>query len=226
MIGQLITTGNTYDAGMNAINTAFSGQASFNAFSAETMVSGSTNLYDIFSTTDTNDITRIQNGLNTYTGGTGNNPTVNISAATLDTLSVSGASSLGVVSATTIYSGSTNLYDIFLTTDTNAFQTLTDAATIVWGVDISLNAIVTLGGNRDLNITGLTDGCSGTLIVKQDGSGNRNLFLSGTTGTHKIVNGGGGSLIFSSGANEEDIISFVYYLGATTFYWNIGYNYN
>lgn len=59
----------------------------------------------------------IQNGLNTYTGGTAALPTVNISAATLSTLTVSGATSLGTVSATTYYSGSTDLYSIFKTTD-------------------------------------------------------------------------------------------------------------
>ena len=48
MIGELIQTAYTYDQGRVAINDAFSGQASFNAFSAQTMVSGSTNLYDIF----------------------------------------------------------------------------------------------------------------------------------------------------------------------------------
>ena len=60
----------------------------------------------------------MQNGLNTYTGGTITSPSVNISAATLDNLSVSGATSLGVLSATTIISGSTNLYNIFSTSAT------------------------------------------------------------------------------------------------------------
>ena len=57
--------------------------------------------------------TYVQNGLNTYTGGTSSLPTVNISAATLNNLTVSGATSLGVVSATTIYSGATDLSNIF-----------------------------------------------------------------------------------------------------------------
>jgi hypothetical protein len=56
---------------------------------------------------------KIQNGINTFTGGTTSFPTVNITAATLSTLTVSGATSLGVLSATTIISGSTNLYSIF-----------------------------------------------------------------------------------------------------------------
>ena len=37
----------------------------------------------------------LQNGLNTYTGGTAQNPSVNISAATLNNLSVSGSNIIG-----------------------------------------------------------------------------------------------------------------------------------
>lgn len=57
----------------------------------------------------------LQNGTNTYTGGTGSNPSVNVSALTINSLTVSGDSSLSVVSATTFFSGSTNLENIFLT---------------------------------------------------------------------------------------------------------------
>lgn len=72
--------------------------------SASTIYSGSTNLYNIFLTAaDGNDITRIQPGLNTYTGGTGNAPTINISAATLNSLNVSSNSILSALTATTAY---------------------------------------------------------------------------------------------------------------------------
>ena len=74
-------------------------------FSAGTINSGSTNLYDIFIT---GAHTHVQNGLNTYTGGTPSAPSVNISAATLSYVSAT------TFSAGTINSGSTNLYDIFL----------------------------------------------------------------------------------------------------------------
>jgi len=82
--------------------------------SASTIISGSTDLYNIFQTIGS-DLpgTLIQNGLNTYTGGTIANPTVNISAATLNNLSVSGETLLGTISAATIVSGNTDLYDIF-----------------------------------------------------------------------------------------------------------------
>lgn len=118
MIGELIPTGFTYDQGRVEINDSFSGTANLNNllldadFSGGTgggvIYSAGTDLYNIFLTAaGANDITRVQPGLNTYTGGTGNNPTVNISAATLTYLSAT------TISGGTIYSGSTDLYDIF-----------------------------------------------------------------------------------------------------------------
>jgi hypothetical protein len=55
----------------------------------------------------------IQDGLNTYTGGTQTNPTVNVSALTINNITVSGNSYFNSLSASMLYSGSTNLYDIF-----------------------------------------------------------------------------------------------------------------
>lgn len=133
--GSNITTGGTGNnptinlvASPSVNNITFSGTAiggtvqagagTFTSLSAATLsggtiLSGGTNLYSIFATNASITPTYIQNGLNTYTGGTATNPTVNVSAATLSTLSVSGATSLGVVSATTIISGSSNLDVIF-----------------------------------------------------------------------------------------------------------------
>lgn len=73
------------------------------SLSATTIISGTTNLYDIFNVKGEGGSTiHIQPGLNTYTAGTTNSPSINISSATLNQLTVSGESSLGVVSATTI----------------------------------------------------------------------------------------------------------------------------
>jgi hypothetical protein len=93
-----------------------SGASSFTTLSATTLVSGSTNLYSIFSTTDTNDITRVQPGSNITTGGTANAPTISLAASpSVNSITASGASSFSTLSATTLFSGSTNLYNIFLT---------------------------------------------------------------------------------------------------------------
>lgn len=119
---ELIQTGYTYDDGRIAINNAFSGQASFNVFSASTMISGSTDLYNIFLTTaDGNDITRVQPGTNISTGGTANNPTVSlVDSPSVSNFTASGNTSLQTVSATTFVSGSTNLYNIFSTISSSA----------------------------------------------------------------------------------------------------------
>ena len=101
-------------------SSTFTGGLSANTLSGGTILSGSTNLYSIFATIpDQNDVTRIQPGINTYTGGTNNNPTINVSALTVNTISASGSStfigglSANTLSGGTILSGSTNLYNIF-----------------------------------------------------------------------------------------------------------------
>ncbi len=90
--------------------------AFFQSLSANSIFSGSTNLYDIFSS----DIVRVQPGLNTYTGGTPVNPTVNITGATsfyIQDLTASTINSNSItantVSASSFFSGTTNLSNIF-----------------------------------------------------------------------------------------------------------------
>lgn len=81
--------------------------------------------------------TFIKNGLNTYTGGTVSNPSVNISAAslsnltvsgnsTLSNLTVSGSSTLVTISASTIFSAGTDLYNIF--------SAITNPVYFVWNI--------------------------------------------------------------------------------------------
>ena len=142
------------------------GDSYFNAsLSANTFYSGSTDLYDIFLTTgNSGDITRLQDGINTFTGGTPNEPTVNITGLTLDNIYVSGNSSFNSISATTIYSGSTNLYDIF---STNSGTSGTS------GIDGTSGTSGTAGTSGTSGIDG-TSGTSGTSGI--DGT-------SGTSGT-------------------------------------------
>ena len=88
------------DIYLNLSGGTVTGGTNFTAgLSASTFFSGSTDLYDIFASAGSGDITRVQSGLNTYTGGTANLPTVNVSAATLDTLTVTGNT---ILCATTI----------------------------------------------------------------------------------------------------------------------------
>ena len=67
--------------------------------------------------------TYIQPGTNTYTGGTSTNPTINVSALTINTLIASGNSTFSGTlsggssfSANTLYSGTTNVNNLFSTT--------------------------------------------------------------------------------------------------------------
>lgn len=103
-----------------------------------------------------------------------------------------------------------------------AFEVLTDGATITWAFDSDRvrNAVVTLGGNRTLDITGEVDGCTGVLIVKQDATGSRTLTLPGSS---KVVGGGAGAITLSTAANSVDIISFYY--DGTNFWWTYGKNF-
>lgn len=102
------------------------------------------------------------------------------------------------------------------------YVTLTDGATITWTVSgIVNNATVTLGGNRNLAFSGLTNGQSGTLIVKQDGTGNRTLTLPASS---KVINGGTGTITLSTPANSIDILTYTY--DGTNIYWTFGKNYN
>lgn len=162
---------------------------------------------------------KAEEGMLRYTGGTFQGYTSSgwlsfgtgsgtITAATLDHLTVSGVTDLGVVSADTIINNS------------RQFLTLTDATTVFWDYSLGYNAVVTLNDNRTLGITNAVNGDYGTLKVIQDGTGGRTLALSGT---NLVVNGGAGAITLTSNPNAVDILSFVY--DGTSFLWNVGYNY-
>jgi hypothetical protein len=94
---QLFVIGNGTGVGSenNALTVYKNGNSIFDGnLTATTFYSGNTDLYNIFQTkgTDLNK-TYIQNGLNTYTGGTEDLPTINISSATLDNLSITALTS-------------------------------------------------------------------------------------------------------------------------------------
>ena len=104
-------------------NINVSGISIFNSITAITIsggiiYSGGTNLSDIFATSVSGDVTRVQNGLNTYTGGSVHYPTINVSGLTIDNINVSGGSvfeslSANSLSASSYYSGSTPLGEVF-----------------------------------------------------------------------------------------------------------------
>lgn len=96
------------------------------------------------------------------------------------------------------------------------FVTLTDAATVTWataGNPVN-NAIVTLGGNRTLSITGAISGSTGVLKVIQDGTGSRTLALpAGSIAP-------GGAFTLTTTASAKDVLSWTY--DGTSYLWTIG----
>jgi len=98
---------------------------------------------------------------------------------------------------------------------------LTDGATITWTVlGLINNAEVTLGGNRTLAFSGIANGMTGTLIVKQDATGSRTLALPSGS---KVINGGSGAVTLTTTANAIDVLAFIY--DGTNYFWTIGNNY-
>lgn len=141
--------------------------------------------------------TVIRNGTNTYTAGTSADYTVNVSALTISSLIVSGSSSLNTISATTfsgstLYSGSTNLYDIFATSagsgEVNTASNLIGGTGIFYqksGVDLQFKS---LSAGTNISITSNND----VIAISSTGS------AQAITGTTKINFG------YSNSAGEGD----------------------
>jgi hypothetical protein len=101
---------------------------------------------------NTNPTTFVQNGLNTYTGGTAQYPTVNVSALTIANLIVSGNTMLNVLDSDTIYSGGTDLQNIINSSITGVTSGITGS--------INVNGLNTYTGgtiaNQTINISAAT----------------------------------------------------------------------
>jgi hypothetical protein len=112
-----------------------------------------------------------------------------------------------------------------------SYATLTDGSTVTWataGAWIS-NAVLTMvhtTGSRTINLTGLASGCTGTLIVKQDGTGGATLVLGTNTGayTNKVIAAGVGAITITATANAVDILAWTY--DGTSVFWTYGQNYS
>lgn len=103
------------------------------------------------------------------------------------------------------------------------------ASTVTWNVSgTSTNYRVTLTGTTTINLTNVRDGDYGTIIVKQDNVGSRTASfgtVNGSSSTHKVVNGGGGSPVLTSNSNAIDILSFTYDNTDSIMYWTVGNDY-
>jgi hypothetical protein len=109
------------------------------------------------------------NPINFFVGNTSSN--VQIANTGISSPSYTGA---GVMSVANSYWA--NTAGIVVTTDklnaVGVYQTLTDAATIVWDHSLGMNFTVVLGGSRTLAFpTNGVAGRSGTILVQQNGTG-------------------------------------------------------
>lgn len=97
-----------------------------------------------------------------------------------------------------------------LNTD-SSFTTLTYGTTTTWNTNNSYKpkAIVTLTGNSLLSITNSVNGAEGILIVKQDATGNRLIYLPSNSY---------GNINLNTVANGVTI--FKYYYDGTNYYWD------
>lgn len=96
----------------------------------------------------------------------------------------------------------------------NSFASQTDAATVTWAIASAkcANASLTFtvhSGSRTLNLTGLVNGGSYVLWIKQDATGGEGLTL-GTGCTWKVSGGGAGAVTPSVAASAIDVLAFTY----------------
>lgn len=105
---------------------------------------------------------------------------------------------------------------IWHTGSSPAFDILTDGATITQTCSkyrTVQNAIVTLGGNRTLVISGALSGMRGTILITQDGTGSRTLTLPSNAKT-------AAGFALSTAASSTDRLEWVY--DGTFFYVSLG----
>lgn len=192
--GNATVTGSTNVKGLTA--TTFSATTA----NIGTILSGGTDLYSIFLTTnDGNDITRVQPGTNTFTAGTENNPTVNVTALTISTLIVSGNTNLQELIATnfsattlsggTIYSGSTPLETIITNLSNGDITRVQPGTNISTGgtanfPTINLDSSILLSSVSATTISGATIYGNGSNLTGMP-------WVSGSTGIYSIKTNNG-----------------------------------
>lgn len=208
MTGELIPTGVTYGVGRNSINESFSGTAEFNNiildsganFSGGTgggkFLSGGTDLYNIFvSSSDGNDITRVQPGSNIITGGTANNPTISVTASpSFNSITASGSSIFTTLSATTFFSGGTPLSSII--------SSYSGTSGNLWSASTGSNSIIANNGTGNIAIdtyAAILAGASSSVFSSASTIVGGYSSLINTAAEHSVILGGSGHTI--SGLN-------------------------
>jgi hypothetical protein len=98
----------------------------------------------------------------------------------------------------------------------NVQQALVDAASLVWDFSVGNCAIVTVAGNRTLNLSNVPTGGAGILMVTQDGTGSRTVALPSNSKTQA-----GFALSIGAGAIDQ----LFFYFDGVNYYWSITNNF-
>lgn len=102
----------------------------------------------------------------------------NLTASRAVISNASGKIDVSAVTSTELgyLSGVTSSIQTQLNTLNNyAFGTLTDGASITWDYSTGFNKQLTIGGNRNISITNMSDGQDATLFITQDATGSRTI---------------------------------------------------
>ena len=172
----------------------------------------------------------------TFTGGTVSGSTSFTNGLSANTISATIYQNLpvnGLTAGNNInISGSSGNFTISVTGITGGasidpYNNGGSGTTISWDVSgVSTNYFATLIATTTLNLTNVRNGDYGTIILTQDSVGGRTLNLgtvNGTSATHRVANGGGGSIVLTSNPNAIDILTFTY--NGSVMYWTVGNDY-
>jgi hypothetical protein len=182
-------------------------------------------------------VTGITSSGTTFTGGTVTGPTTFTNGLSTNTISATTYQNLpvsGLTAGTNISLVNNNgNYTIAVTGITGGssidpYFNSGSGSTISWDVSgQSTNYEATLtAATTTLNLTGVTNGHYGTIILTQDSVGGRTLSLgtiNGASGTHRVANGGGGTVALTINPNAVDILTFTY--NGSIMYWTVGNDY-
>jgi len=101
------------------------------------------------------------------------------------------------------------------------FTALTNTNPLVWYVNTTPKINVTLTANTTLEISGVTNGSEGVIIIKQGtATGNTMTLPTGSL----VANGGAGYVTLTTGLNAIDILTFTY--DGSKYYFNQSFNFS
>lgn len=106
-------------------------------------------------------------------------------------------------------SGATSNIQTQINTITDkAFNTLTDGAIVTYDYSLGFNAQLTIGGNRNISITNMSEGDYATIFITQDATGGRDITF--TAGTFLLDGIGTGTTVdLTDTPNALDILTIV-----------------